>query len=65
MELTHEPFWMDPIIAYLRNKGLPKGKTEARILRLKVARYILYDDKLYKRGYSMLLLKYIPASVVE
>ena len=38
MELTHEPSWMDPIMAYLRNDKLLKGKTEAHILRLKVAR---------------------------
>ena len=60
MELALEPSWMDPIIVYLKNGELPKGKTEARILRLNVARYILYDKKLYRRGYSMPLLKCIP-----
>ena len=48
---------MDPIIAYPKNNELPKEKTEACILRLKAARYVLYDDKLYRRGYSMPLLK--------
>ena len=48
---------MDPIIAYLKNCELPQEKMEARILRLKAARYMLYDDKLYKKGYLMLLLK--------
>ena len=57
IELMQEPSWMDPIIAYLKNGELPEEKTEARILRLKVARYVLYDDKLYRRGYSMPLLK--------
>ena len=47
---------MDPIITYLKNGELPEEKTEARILRLKVARYVFYD-KLYIRGYSTPLLK--------
>ena len=51
---------MDPIIIYPRNNELPEGKTEARILRLKAAHYVLYDDKLYRRGYSMPFLKCIP-----
>ena len=49
----------------VRNSELPEGKTEACILRLKAARYILYDDKLYIRGYLMWLLKYIPPTEVE
>ena len=53
IELVQEPSWMGLIIAYLKNSELPKGKTKAQILRLKVARYVLYDGKLYRRGYSM------------
>ena len=56
---------MDHIIAYLRNGKLPKGRTEARILRLKAARYVLCDDKLYRGGYLMPLLKCIPPTEVE
>ena len=52
MELTQEPSWMDPIVAYLKTGEQLEDKTEARILRLKVARYILYDDKLYRKGYK-------------
>ena len=65
MGLTQEPSWMDPIITYLRNGKLPEGKNEAHILRLKVARYILYDDKLYRRDCSMPLLKCIPPTEAE
>ena len=53
MELTQEPLWMDPIVAYLKTGEQPEEKTETRILRLNAALYVLYDDKLYKRGYSM------------
>ena len=56
---------MDLIIAYLRNSELPEGKIEAHILRLKATRYVLYDDKLYRRGCSMPLLKCIPPSEAE
>ena len=49
--------WMDPIVTYLKTGEHPKDKTKAQILQLKVARYVLYDDKLYRIGYSMLLLK--------
>ena len=48
---------MDPIVAYLKNGELPGEKIEVHILQLKAARYVLYDDKLYIRGYSMPLLK--------
>ena len=57
MELMREPLWMDPIIAYLKNNELPEEKTKAHILRLKATCYMLYDEKLYKRGYSMPFLK--------
>ena len=57
VELTQEPLWMDPIVAYLKTGEQPEDKTEARILQLKAAHYVLYDNKLYKRGYSMPLLK--------
>ena len=57
MELTQEPLWMDPIVAYLKTGKQPDDKIEVRILQLKVARYILYDNKLYRRCYPIPLLK--------
>ena len=60
MELVKEPSWMDPIILYLKNGKFPEGKIEARILRLKAPCYVLYDNKLYIRGYSMPLLNCVP-----
>ena len=65
MELVREPSWMDSIIAYLKYGELPEEKTEARILRLKAARYVLYNDKLYRRGYSMPLLKCVLPTEVK
>ena len=65
IELMREPSWMDPIIAYLKNNELPKEKIEACILRLKAARYILYDEKLYKTSYSIPLLKSVLPTEVK
>ena len=49
--------WITPIIQYLKDGKLPEDKNKARLLKLKAARYILYDGWLYKRGFSTLLLK--------
>ena len=65
VELIQEPSWMDPIAAYLKNGEVSKDKTKACILRLKAAHYVLYDEKLYRKGYSMLLLKCVPPSEAE
>ena len=51
---------MDPIIAYLKNDELLERKIDAQILKLKAARYVIYDGKLYRKGYSMPLLKCVP-----
>ena len=56
---------MDPIITYLKTGEQTEDKIEARILRLKVACYVLYDDKLYRRDYSMSLLKCVTLSEVK
>lgn len=57
MELDQEPLWIDPILAYLKASRLLEDKTESKILRIKATRYFIYDDKLYMRGHSMLLLR--------
>ena len=53
---------MDLIVTYLKTGEQLKDKTEARILLLKAARYVLYNDKLYRKGYSMPLLKCVSPS---
>ena len=49
--------WITPIVQYLKDGKLPEDKSKARLLRLKAARYILYDGQLYKKGFSTPLLK--------
>ena len=50
---------MTPIIQYLKDSVIPKDKRKAMLLRLKDACYIMYDDRLYKRGFLTPLLKYV------
>ena len=49
--------WLTPIVQYLKDGVLPKDKRKVRLLRLKAARYMIYDDQLYKRRFSTPLLK--------
>ncbi|XP_024027145.1 uncharacterized protein LOC112093264 [Morus notabilis] len=45
--------WMTPLIQYLTNVKLPNDKDDARRIRYRATRYLLYDGLLYRRGYSM------------
>ena len=55
--MTTTDSWMTPIVQYLKDGQLLEDKNKARLLRLKAARYILYDGQLYRRGFSTPLLK--------
>ena len=48
---------MTPTVTYLKDGRLPEGKNEARKLRIKVAKYVLIDEVLYKRGFSQPYLR--------
>ena len=62
MKLDQEPLWMDPILAYLKTCELHEDKTKAKILGIKATYYVIYDDKLYRRGYSILILRCVTPS---
>lgn len=49
--------WMTPIWKYIKEGTLSEGKNEARRLRYKTTRYVIYDDALYMRGFDVPLLK--------
>ncbi|XP_074373877.1 uncharacterized protein LOC141714244 [Apium graveolens] len=53
------PTWMTPILAYIKEGSLPDKKNEARRIKYKAARYVIYDGVLYRRGFSVPLLKCI------
>ena len=52
-----EPSWIDPLISYLEEGVLPHDRREARKLRSQASRYVLYEGRLYKRSYSLPLLR--------
>ncbi|XP_074337673.1 uncharacterized protein LOC141674871 [Apium graveolens] len=53
------PTWMTSILAYIREGSLSDEKNEARRIKYKAARYVIYDEILYRRGFSVPLLKCI------
>ena len=55
---------MNPIIQYLTDKTLPTYPLEAKRLRQTASQYILMNGQLYKRLFSLPLLKCLrPADV--
>ena len=52
-----EESWITPIIQYLKDSMLSEDKRKTRLLRLKATLYTIYNDQLYKRGFSIPLLK--------
>ncbi|XP_030479564.2 uncharacterized protein LOC115696818 [Cannabis sativa] len=57
--------WMTPIIDYLKTGVLREDKVEARKLQYRAVRYVIYDDKLYRRSFSQPLLKCIDGTECE
>ena len=56
-QIGGEENWMTPIVIYLKDGRLPEDKDEARKLRIKVAKYVLIDEVLCKRGFSQPCLR--------
>ena len=50
--------WMNPILDYLQNGKLSEDKLEARQLWAQAGHYV-YDDRLYKKGFTTPLLRCI------
>ena len=51
-QVKGEENWMNPTLIYLKDGRLPEDKDEVKRLRIKVAKYVLVDEVLYKRGFS-------------
>ncbi|GKV42967.1 hypothetical protein SLEP1_g50318 [Rubroshorea leprosula] len=60
MEISTDPGtpnWIDPILSFLRDGVVPENRQEAMKLRRKASRYTLVDGILYKRSFSLPLLR--------
>ncbi|KAM6580432.1 hypothetical protein CsatA_004206 [Cannabis sativa] len=55
--IDSSPTWMTPIVNYLLNGQLLADKNKTRKLLYSVPRYTIIEGKLYRRGYSMPLLR--------
>ena len=53
---------MTPIIHYLKERWFLEDKTKARKIQIRVARFVIIDDMLYRRGY---LLPYLRCASLE
>ncbi|XP_074374821.1 uncharacterized protein LOC141715244 [Apium graveolens] len=49
--------WMTPIWDYVKTGTLPQEKKEARRVKYQAARYVIYDEILYRRGFNTPLLR--------
>ena len=54
--IIEAPDWRSPIIEYLKNPATDTKSKSAK-LRIRAARYILIDDVLYKKSFSLLYLR--------
>nr|KYP72087.1 hypothetical protein KK1_004668 [Cajanus cajan] len=54
--------WMADIWGYLKEGILPENKDEARKIRMRLAKFVIIGDELFKRGVSSPLLKCLIAS---
>ena len=50
-QIGGEENWMTPIVIDLKDGMLSKDKDEARKLRIRVVKYVLIDEVLYKQGF--------------
>lgn len=51
------PGWASQIIKYLNDGQLPEDKEEPRKTRMRANLYMLLDDVLYKRSFTLPLLR--------
>ena len=52
LKIKEQDEWMTPIVRYLKEGWLLEDKAKARKIQIRVARFIIIDDVLYRRGYS-------------
>ena len=56
-QIECEESWMTPIVIYVKDGRLLEERDKARKLRIRLAKYVLIDEVLYKRGFSQPYLR--------
>ena len=56
-KIQSENSWMTLILSFLQDEWLPQDVEKARKVRKRVARFMILNDILYKKGFSMPYLK--------
>ena len=57
IKIKEQDEWMTPIVRYLKEEWLPEDKTEARKIQIRASYFVIIDDVLYRRGYSLPYLR--------
>ncbi|GAU49243.1 hypothetical protein TSUD_382750 [Trifolium subterraneum] len=60
-----EQSWMSPVYNFLKSNILPADAKEATKIRKRACSYVLLDDKLYRRVFSIPLLKCVEETRIE
>ena len=56
---------MAPIVCYLKEGWLPEDETKARKIWIKAACFVIIDDVLYRRGYSLPYLRCVSSEKAD
>ncbi|CAJ2663960.1 unnamed protein product [Trifolium pratense] len=57
--------WMTPVYNFLEHGTLPDDQKQAAIVRRRVCSYVILDGKLYRRGFSIPLLKCVDEDTAD
>ncbi|MCI01817.1 putative protein NYNRIN-like, partial [Trifolium medium] len=57
--------WMTPIYNYLARGTLPSEQKDTAIIRCRACSYVILDGKLYRRGFSIPLVKWVKEDTVD
>ncbi|KAM2850578.1 hypothetical protein PS2_026816 [Malus domestica] len=57
--------WITPIYKFLAHGTLPNDKVQAKQIRYKSARYLIINDQLYKRGFTLPYLRCLTPAEAE
>ena len=57
LSIQQQSNWMEPFLSYIRDSQLPSNSSEAKKVKVWVARFTVLNRELYKRGFLMPYLK--------